>query len=112
MFIQEQEYRAYFNDDDEIMFAIKEKRGEPENPFILYDGGPHALLYRNSEQIILLDYLSEQVRAPLTKVKQVLIGELENDWETIAHEYDAPVRQVARLPISNEEIITPNKFRR
>jgi hypothetical protein len=110
MLIQEQEYRAYFNDDDELMFAIKEKRGEAKNPYILYDGGPHALLYRNSEQTIFLDYLAEQARAPLAKIKQVLIAEVEKDWETIVHEYKAPVKRVARLPISNEEIITPEKY--
>jgi hypothetical protein len=102
-------YRVYLDDNEEMMFAILEKDGEEENPMIIYDGGPHAILYRNRKQTVLLDYLNGQVREPLTKIKQALVAEIKQDRQTLAREYDAPVKQVKQLPLPSEGIITPEE---
>ncbi|MDR1581236.1 MAG: hypothetical protein LBS35_12845, partial [Synergistaceae bacterium] len=86
-----------------------EKDGEAKKPTIIYDGGPHAILYRNKEQTVLLDYLDEQAREPLTKIKQVLVAEFKEDGETFVREYDVPVKQMKQLPLPSEGIMTPEK---
>jgi hypothetical protein len=109
MFIQEKAYRVYFNEKGELLFVILEKDGEANKPMIIYDGGPHAILYRNREQTVLLDYLNEQVREPLTKIKQALVAEFKQDGETLVREYDVPVKQMKQLPLPSEGIITPEE---
>jgi hypothetical protein len=109
MFIQEKAYRVYLNDDGEMMFAIPEKDGKAKKPTIIYDGGPHAILYRNKDQTVLLDYLNEQVREPLTKVEQVLVAEFKRDGQTLVREYHVPVKQMKQIPLPSERIITPEE---
>jgi hypothetical protein len=106
--MQEQAYKVYLNEGD-LLFVLSVKDSKPDKPMLIYDGGDHAVLYRSKEQTILLDYLHEKVREPLTKVKTVLIAEFQADGKTLLHEYEVPVKQVKSVPLPSEGIITPEE---
>jgi hypothetical protein len=71
----ENSYEILQNTDSELLFCIRDREGEPEDPVILYSGGTNALLLRRPDQFILLDEINPDVRKPLTKVKEALIAE-------------------------------------
>ena len=102
---QEDFYEVFINKFDEIMVVIAHREGEPLQPKIIYDGKEHALYYRNSESIIILDYLHPDVRVPLSKVKEVLISEVDD--EKVVKEYSVPLKMVKQLPIDISQIKKP-----
>ena len=99
---QEDFYEAFLNKAGEIMFAVAFREDEPSDARILYDGGEHALFYRNTKQTILLDFLHPEIRIPLTKVTKVLISEVESD--KVIREYDVSVKMVKKLPLDEANI--------
>ena len=92
---KEGRYDVLQNDQGELLLMIKYRRGGPENPRFVYDGGDTALLYRSRESSILLDALDIQARKPLKMADEVLLVEL--DGEEVAREYVVPVRIVKNL---------------
>ena len=102
----EGEYAILINDDEEIMISMASKESDPENPRIIYDGGDHALYYRNPLETILLDYINPEVREALQKVKTLLIAEVEIDEERkdgdVIRAFDVPLQAVKKLPLSGE----------
>jgi hypothetical protein len=77
-----------------ILFPYSQK---PKNPEILYDGGQHAIFYRNEDQTIILDFINKDARLPLKKRKDIMIGEISEQGK-IEHEYKAKVKQVKKIP--------------
>ena len=47
-------YEILQNAAGEILIMIKQRRGGPENPRFVYDGGDTALLYRSRESSVFL----------------------------------------------------------
>ncbi|MBR1544547.1 MAG: hypothetical protein IJ638_01225, partial [Alphaproteobacteria bacterium] len=62
------------------------------------DGGEHALLYRNSQETILLDYLPETQRNELTKLSEILVVEYDVNNKIPANEYMAKITIVKKIP--------------
>ncbi len=85
-------YDILQNSEGEILIMIKQRRGGPENPRFVYDGGNQALLYRSRESAVLLGDIAEEAHNPLKAVDEVLVAEL--DGEEVAREYMVPVRIV------------------
>ena len=79
----------------EILLMIKQRRGGPENPRFVYDGGETALLYRSRENSVFLQGINEEARSPLKSVDEILVAEI--DGEEVAREYVVPVRIVRNL---------------
>ncbi len=92
---QEGSYSIYQNEKGEILVMLSHRRGGPENPRFVYDGGSRALLYRSRESAVFLDNINEEARVPLKAVDEVLVAELDGD--EVAREYDVPVRIVRSL---------------
>lgn len=92
---QEGKYDILQNAAGEILIIIKYREGGPENPRLVYDGGPHALLYRSRESAVMLDSINVKARQPLKSVDEVIMVEIEDD--DVAREYKVPVRIVKDL---------------
>ena len=94
-------YDILQNADGEIMIMIKHRRGGPENPRFVYDGGKEALLYRSRESSVVLEEINEQARSPLRMADEILLVELDGD--EVAREYMVPVRLVRSLDLLFKE---------
>ncbi|MBE6443825.1 MAG: hypothetical protein E7020_04060 [Alphaproteobacteria bacterium] len=88
-------YEILQNGAGEILLIIKQRRGGPENPRFVYDGGETALLYRSRESSVFLGGINENARQPLKAVDEVLVAEIDGD--EVAREYIVPVRLVRDL---------------
>jgi len=71
----ENSYAILQNKTGDIMFSVLEREGEPDNPKLVYDGGDHALLHRNGDHVVILDYINPNIRPSLTQAREVLIAE-------------------------------------
>jgi hypothetical protein len=106
----ENSYDILQNKDGDFMFSVLEREGEPDNPKLVYDGGDHALLHRNGGHVVILDYINPDVRQPLTKTKEVLIGEhSKKDKKNYVREYVAAVKIVKRLPEEYDLLISKHE---
>lgn len=94
-------YDILQNADGDIMIMIKHRRGGPENPRFVYDGGKEALLYRSRESSVILEEINEQARSPLRMADEILLVELDGD--EVAREYMVPVRLVRSLDLLLKE---------
>ena len=54
-------YEMIISDEGVPVFIIDNNRSKPNNAIILYDGGKHATLFRNDHDVVLLDYLPDEV---------------------------------------------------
>ena len=88
-------YDILQNAAGEILVIISQRRGGPENPRFVYDGGDTALLYRSRGSSVFLGGINEKARAPLKAVDEVLVAEIDGD--EVAREYTVPVRIVRNL---------------
>ena len=108
---QEKQFIASIEADGSIAILIKEKKGEPSNPKILYDGKDHALLVRNTESAVVLDYLNDELKPLLVSGVQVDVVEMKlPDLENVVRSYTAPVTRMAKLPIHPEDIVSVDEF--
>ena len=85
-------YEILQNAAGEILIMIKQRRGGPENPRFVYDGGDTALLYRSRESAVFLGGINPDARQPIKAVDEVLVAEIDGD--EVAREYMVPVRLV------------------
>ncbi|MBE6448664.1 MAG: hypothetical protein E7018_05135 [Alphaproteobacteria bacterium] len=88
-------YDILQNAAGEILIMIRQRRGGPENPRFVYDGGETALLYRSRESSVFLGGINPNARNPLKAVDEVLVAEIDGD--EVAREYVVPVRIVRSL---------------
>lgn len=102
---QELYYDILQNKEGDLLFCVRTRNGEPENPYIEYDGGANALYHRRPEQTILLDEIHPDVRPAILAAENVLFAEFipENeqtkpDEAGIIREYIVHVRNVNKLP--------------
>ncbi|GHV47241.1 hypothetical protein FACS1894204_10400 [Synergistales bacterium] len=102
MIVQEKAYQAFLHDEFGVMFIIMKKDGEPDQPRMLYDGGEHALLYRDKDSKSLLDYLNEDVRDTLSEIDKVAFVEFEVDEEALARAYEVSVEHVDSIPLPKD----------
>ncbi len=108
---QEKQFIASIEEDGSIAIIIKEKNGEPSNPKILYDGKDHALLVRNAESAVVLDYLNDELKPLLVSGVQVDVVEMKlPDLEDVVRSYTATVTRMAKLPLHPEDVISVEAF--
>jgi len=93
---QEEYYKTIITNEGILVFMIKSRPSEPERPFLLYDGGPHATLYRSESETIALDWLDKRLPPILQSAQKVLIFELDDTIEDLLRSYEAPVRHIKR----------------
>ena len=118
MIEHEELYDVLINGQGELLFSIKVRDEEPKSSKLIYDGGEHALFYRitpgmeeirdkKPPQMILFDYLHEDIRPTLNEVASALIMEVDHEQELIMRAYKVPVIKVSKLPLPPSELPTP-----
>ena len=94
---QESRYDILKNAAGELLIVIKARLTSEEKPTIIYDGGEHALLYRNEENTIVLDFINPAVRTSFERSSKVLIVEAQG--ASILREYFSSVKLVKKVPL-------------
>ena len=95
----EKRYYVLPMDGDKLVFAITARDVEPKrDTTILYDGGEHALFYRNDDETIVLDYLHEKAQPILAMGGIVAVVEIDPDTEKVVRQYPVAVKITQELP--------------
>jgi hypothetical protein len=81
--------------------------GKPENPQLIYDGGEHAILYKNKKTSVILDYINPAIRKKLLGEPKVLIAEYSRREDKAAADYAAEVVAVKKIPDVSEGLVKP-----
>lgn len=92
---KEERYDIVQTSEGIIMIIIGARKSEPYNPRLVYDGGAHALLYRNTKSAVLLNSINIKVRSVLKEQESVSIVELLED--DVLREYTVKVRIVKNI---------------
>ena len=82
---QEKNFNILQNESGKLMILIRARLEDAESPKLVYNGGEHALLYRNDHHTVVLDYIHPAIRKALRRKKQVLIVETNNG--SVVREY-------------------------
>ena len=94
---QEKNFNILQNESGSLMILIRARLDDAVQPKLVYNGGEHALLYRNEHQTVILDYIHPAVRKALRKQKQVLI--VETNDGAIVREYMCSVACLKNTPM-------------
>ncbi len=91
---QEKLYVLSNDEKNNVYLAMMAKVGLPdEKAKIQYNGTEHALLLRDNENMIVLDFIPEQLHPVMKKAKSVNIVETLSDFETVIRRYEVPIHQ-------------------
>lgn len=91
---QERLYVMTNDDKNNVYLAMMAKVGVPdEKASISYNGSEHALLLRDNESIVVLDYIPEKMQEALKKVSSVNVVETLSDFKSVVRRYDVKVNQ-------------------
>lgn len=100
---QEKKFDILRSATGDLLIVIRARISNEEKPTIIYDGGEHALLYRNADNTIVLDYINPAVRHTLSEASRVLIVEAQGT--SIIREYFSTVKKMKKIPTPQIEII-------
>jgi hypothetical protein len=81
--------------------------GEPDKPQVVYDGGEHAILYKNRETSVVLDYINPAARKKLAGEQKMLIVEWSREADEPALDYIAEIVAVKKIPDVRKGLATP-----
>lgn len=102
-------YNFLVNPKGEVCMVFKPSSpysSNPKNPEIIYDGKDHALLYRDNDNLILIDYIPVDFHDTLFNIDKVLIVEYDIIENKISHEYFANVVKVKKMPKLNDNFVS------
>ena len=106
---QERRYNILQNFDGNLMFIIKARvLGHTEEAYMEYDGGPHALLHRAPDTLVILYYINEKIRPILEQKDNVLVVDCYDKaggGQGIANEYNCEVRHVEKVDLSDYRLL-------
>lgn len=74
---EEKQYNILKNVSGDLLILIRARMDDAVKPQIVYDGGEHALLYRNQNNTVVLEYVHPEVRQDLKNITSVLIVEAQ-----------------------------------
>ena len=83
------------------VFVIDNGRSKPENSVLLYDGGRHATLFRNDHDVLLLDYLPDEVREYISKSTWAVVLEKNKAGDAILKDYKVMIKKVKKNPLTD-----------
>ena len=83
------------------VFVIDNNRTKPDNAVLLYDGGKHATLFRNDHDVILLDYLPDEVREYIANSTWAVVLEKNKAGDAILKDYKVMIKKVKKNPLTD-----------
>ena len=83
------------------VFVIDNSRSKPNNAVLLYDGGRHATLFRNDHDVVLLDYLPDDVMKILTNAPWAVVLEKNKAGDNILKDYKVMIKKVKKNPLTD-----------
>ena len=96
---QEKNYHILKNPSGDLMILIRARMEDANNPRLIYDGGKHAVFYRNDGCAIVLDFIHPSVREDLGQVLYLLIVETHDG--SVVREYMVEVKHLKEIPLPN-----------
>ena len=93
----EKKFSILKNPAGDLMILIRARLEDAERPKLVYNGGEHALLYRNDHHTVVLDYIHPAIRKALRQKKQVLIVETNNG--SVVREYVCDVAYLKNVSV-------------
>ena len=93
---KENNFNILKNGAGHLMILIRARMSGIDAPHIVYDGGQAALLYRDENNPVLLNYIHPAIRSDLKKQKGVLV--VETNDGAIVREYRSPIQVVKTMP--------------
>ena len=105
------DYKIAINKEREVLISMPLQYDMPEKAIMIYNGGDHAVLKRNGESSVLLDYVTEEFKYYTPRSEKLYVAEFGgdfNDFSTMRWTYIARVLNedlpIKDLPPSREEI--------
>lgn len=95
------DYEIMTTDSGTLFFAIGVGVSEPDKPLLVYDGGEHATFYRNSDDVLLLDYINENVQKMLKESDYIVVAELDRETERVVRDYKARIKIFKKNPFTD-----------
>jgi len=95
-------FEVIFTEENILIFSLPFRDGKAERPIILYDGGEHAMLYRASGDVLGLNFLPDEAKPILSSSKYAYVLEVDYDNEIIISDYQAPIKIVKQIPMSEK----------
>ena len=105
---QEKLYLAN-GDKKDPAIVLQVKVGKPADSYVMYDGKEHALFYHHENDMIVLDFLPENIRPVLKKAEKIKIVETLPDIQTVIRNYEVPVKHVKDYPFDVSKYAKPIK---
>ena len=96
---QEKNFNILKNPAGDLMILIRARLDDSNHPKIIYNGGKHAVLYRNDGNVVVLDFIHPSVGADLERVLNLLVVEAHDG--SIIREYMAEVKLMKEIPLPN-----------
>ena len=93
-----------------MLMRQPEYKGRVMQPSVLYDGGRHAILFRNPSEAVILDYVPESYQGRLLEAGEVVVSEFDPARRDIAEPYSAKVVRVGTMP--DMDLLTEDELRR
>ena len=100
---QEKKFNILKNPAGDLMILIRARMDDAAQPKIIYNGGKHAVLYRNNGNTIVLDFIHPSIRQDLERVMALLVVEAHDG--SIIREYMAEVKHMREIPLPNGMIL-------
>ncbi len=97
--IQANSYAIQPTKENKLVVEIPALSSKPEKPVLIYDKGDHALLYRNTEEGMVLDYIHPEIREKLFQAETVAVCEFDIQKEEVLYFYDVAVQHVPNIAV-------------
>ena len=94
-------YEIIVSDEGVPVFVIDSSRAKPDNAVLLYDGGRHATLFRNDHDVVLLDYLPNEVREIISNSTWAVVLEKNKAGDAILKDYKVHIKKVKKNPLTD-----------
>ncbi len=94
-------YKIVLSDEGIPVFVISNNLKKPDSPILLYDGGKHATLFRNDHDVVLLDYLPEELQPILQKCGWAVVLEKNKAGTEVLKDYKVMIKLVKNNPFTD-----------